>query len=113
MTEPKRGPFDVALFTLRQKLQSWIDVLEDCERAQKYTGAEDGAITRTKARMDDIRVAIRVLEAAGKVDKALFLKGRMSWHLPSRRKFTFIGVEKLGKQIRALLEGLPEPGKED
>jgi hypothetical protein len=115
-------PFDAAIFTLQQKLQSWIDALEDCERIQRYTGAEDGDIIKIKAKTNDIRAAIRVLEAAGKVDKEnalwnideAFSQGRdhVEMMAPYKEDHNLENYNRADKEITTLLEALPGPEPE-
>ena len=113
MSEKK--PFDAALFTLQQKLQSWIDALEDCERIQRYTGVEDSDIAKIKAKMNDIRIAIRVLkdwpkwepliEAAGKIaDRRNEVLECLNAITPSNDG----RVNYIYNSVRGLLESLPE-----
>jgi hypothetical protein len=86
----KKGPFDAAIELLREKLAALKtvtffpqDVIEPTEKS--------------------IEAAIRVLEAAGKVDKATLIS-----HLSRLEK----DAGAISPGIRALIESLPEREKE-
>ena len=102
----KRGPFDRVIVWIKQKLES----LE--EENQRY-GTDDFA-----SWINEYRAAIRVLEAAGKVDKAHSLdKLDFLRRMAGEDRAGFVRYREDGlaifptAQIRALLETLP--GKEE
>jgi len=111
----KKKPFDAALFALRQTLQSHGCTRRLWERIQGYTGVEDGDIIKIKAKMNDIRIAIRVLKAAGKMDKQeclevfnLFMENtKMGQYDDIRYRKDGLAIFPIS-QIRGLLEALPE-----
>ena len=81
----KKGPFDAAIGMLRGK---GIRLFPPTE----------------------VQAAIRVLEAAGKVNKSMVLEAEFFWphNVHVGREFG-----PCRKAIRALLESLPESGKEE
>ena len=81
----KKGSFNSAIGVLQKELRYWPDWRE---------------------RFDSCQAAIRVLEAAGKVDRVGALK---FIHASGYPVFPY---PKNMRQIRALIESLPERGKE-
>jgi len=107
----KKGPFEAALFALRQTLQSHGCTRRLWERIQGYTGVEDGDIIKIKAKMNDIRIAIRVLKAAGNltVEDRAWLEAMVDQHIAEYTPvFVSVCPGKAKKErFHALLESLP------
>ena len=129
MSEPK-GPFDAAAKVLKEKLEA-IFSKDDPDEASPEDGTArpqiigdiayelafggEEAMREPKGPFDDaiyiLRLeeqedAIRLLEAAGKVDKVKALAHLSKW------KYIGYPADDYEAEIRALLASLPERGKE-
>ena len=99
----EKGPFDAAIAVLKTELDcSPEEEDETCNFIHSLTdGQYEGGI----------RAGLRVLEAAGKVDKAklmVYLNHAIDW---KENDSYGPGSAKEDRQLRALLESLPDGGK--
>jgi len=91
----KKGPFDDFMVAANEALIS----------AEQFAGSMI-PLLRATTKLGGISIAIRVLEAAGKVDKEGGLKFIHACGYP------IFPYPKNARQIRALLESLPEKEKQ-
>ena len=100
----KKGPFDAAIAVLKTELRECSPDEEDelCDFIQSLT---DNQYEK------GLWIAIHVLEAAGKVEKAklmVYLNHAIDW---KENDSYGPGSAKEDRQLRALLESLPDGGK--
>ena len=112
----KKGPFDATIKELEENVFAVTNFLQGCDENNHFPEF----IVSQKKRLLELQLAIRVLEAAGKVDKQECL----TW-IDEMSDVPVVITEMLGtnewattynsrsispkQEIRALLEALPEP----
>jgi len=94
----EKRPFDAAIKELEENVFAVTNFLQGCDENNHFPEF----IVSQKKRLLELQLAIRVLEAAGKVDKEGGLKFIHACGYP------IFPYPKNARQIRALLEALPD-----